>query len=463
VLGPQWLPPPPVASLSEPSQIRLLETCFSKFLKVRRFELHTDQGPESITIVHGPGHDCAAVAAILLGPEGKPLMVLKTGDARMARVHRQDSYLKLGCVAGRLDKPGASAAKIALAELTEEIGGEVVGNSLRPLGEWLSPTMPFESTEADADFFSLVKVSGLPQGDGGGMEVAGLIGPVYFSFEDGFEAMQQGRVSDGGRACALYQRCADAMGYVSPLDAWIYDHPLLLERYQSLGLGLPQDPRPGALSPHVPEDFQPQGQAAELDGGSWTEVREVLLPEGLMLDGKCVHTAAGRPQGTPFVNQLVRLPYDRAKIANYALSPAGEPWVRFAPSPRPVMAIKALALKSELTTGFQDNPNLVRRDLEDVKIRRDLPLGRQLSGSLEILGEPTGASSGQCDLYYYFVARVHPWSQVDSSWVSLSQALELCRKGEGDAQSEATLVRLSRHLEWIPTLNLNLEAATRLL
>ncbi|MBT9582816.1 hypothetical protein IV102_05675 [bacterium] len=464
MIGPLWdAPPPLVQAAPQPSALsaRQVEAPFDKFLKVRIFELLTASGPQTVRIVNGPGHDCAAVAAIVLDPQSQPYMVMKTGDARVCRVMRGDSYLKLGCVAGRLDKEGASAAKIGLAELTEEVGGEVVANSFRPLGEWLSPTMPGESSEADADFFSLIRLNSSAQGDGGGMEVAGLIGPVFLSFQEGFAAMESGTVGDAGRAMALYRRCADSIGYVPELAGWVYDHPGLMERYHTLGLGQPVDPRPGALSARVPDDFVPHGAAAEIEGAAWISRQDVALPEGFMVDGQTVHTAHGKAVGAAFANQLLILEYDRAKVVDYFEDEKRGPLVRFAASPRPAMAVKGLLLRGEQRRGGKENLELFRLDVEDVKIRRDRPLEEQLAGPLHELGQPCGASSGQSDLYYHFCARRH--SVAGADWIPLGQALELCRTGQGDGQTEAALIRLARQLKWLPNLGMNVEQARALL
>jgi hypothetical protein len=436
---------------------RLVETPFSKFLQFRIFELLGPDGSQRVALLNGPGHDCAAVAALVLDAQGHPFVVLKTGDARISRVMRSQPYLRLGCVAGRLDKEGASAAKIGLAELTEEVGGEVVANSFRSLGEWLTPTMPCESSEADATFFSLIRLQASAQGDGGGMEVAGLIGPVFLPLQDALTAMEGGRVGDGGRALALYQRCADSIGYLPSLGVWIHDHPRLREGYQTLGLGDPHDPRPGAQSAAIPRDFVPHGPPAEIDGAQWVQRQDHKVADGRMVEGQTVHTAHGRPLGSPFANQLLVLDYDRAKVVDYAWDEQRGPMVLIKPAARPVLAVKGLLLRGEQRQGGKENFDLYRLDLEDVKIRRSTSPEEQLDGPLERLGAPCGASSGQSDLYYHFYARPH--STAASDWIPLGQALQLCRSGQGDAHSEAALTRLARHLRWLPNLGLTLEQA----
>lgn len=442
--------------------MRLVDTPFSKFLQYRIFEVITPTGPQRVGILNGPGHDCAAVAAVVLDPEARPYMVLKTGDARISRVMRGEPYLKLGCIAGRLDKEGAHAAKIALAELAEEVGGEVVDDSFRPLGQWLTPTMPFESSESDANFLSLVQLTGSAQGDGGGMEIEGLIGPVFLPFLEGFAAMEAGTVGDAGRAMTLYQRCADSMGYVPELQTWIYDHPGLLERFDTLGLGAPLDPRSAPRSERIPENFVAHGPAAEVDGAAWIERQNHRLPKGSLVEGKTVHTQrVGQPVGKEFANQLLSLDYDRAKIVDYFIDPQLGPLVRFQAAERPVLAVKgSLLYEEQRTPGWKENNALRRLDVEDIQVARG---EGPPSKDLEKLGEPCGASSGQCDLYYHFYARPHVELAVDTQdWIPLSKALEFCRSGQGDSQTEAALLRLSRRLAWLPTLKMSVTQAQAL-
>jgi len=429
---------------------------FSKFLHYRVFEFEGQQ----VGILNGPGHDCAAVAAVVLDPQSRPYMVLKTGDARMSRVLRKEPYLKWGCVAGRLDKAGASAPKIALAELTEEVGGQVLADSFQPVGSWLTPTQPYESSECDANFFSLVQLGDVPKGDGGGMEVEGLIGPLFLKFQDGFAAMEDGRVGDAGRAMTLYRRCADWMGYVPELDRWIYDHPKLQARYSTLGLGAPFDPRENSQSAAVPANFVPSGPAAAIDGAAWVECQEVSLDaHSKMLDGKTRHTAHGVPQGEPFTNQVMQSDYDRAKVVAYAVDPQKGPLVRLSRNPRPIAVLKA-QLAGEQTTDRQQNHQLMQLDVDDVKFARGGSPQELYDTPLEKLGEPCGASSGQSDIYYHFYARhTHKAPEM----IPIAQAIQQCRTGQGDAQTEALLWRLCRQSHWLPTLDLSVDQAQQLL
>ena len=429
---------------------------FSKFLQYRVFEYEGQQ----VGLLNGPGHDCAAVAAVVLDPQSRPYMVLKTGDARMTRVLRHETYLKWGCIAGRMDKAGANASKIALAEIAEEVGGQVVAESFRPVGNWLTPTQPYESSECDANFFSLIQLGEAPKGDGGGMEVEGLIGPLFLKFQDGFAAMEDGRVGDAGRAMTLYRRCADWMGSVPELDRGVYDHPNLNKRYTTLGLGTPFDPRKGGQSRAIPANFVPNGPAADIDGAAWTECEKVKLDDhSQMLDGRTRHTAHGVPQDAPFTNQLMQSDYDRAKIVTYTVDSEKGPLVRLSENPRPIAVIKQ-TLNTEYQADRQENNTLLQLDVDDVKFARGGSPQDLYDTPLQKLGEPCGASSGQSDIYYHFYAR---HTKKAPEMMPIAQAIQQCRTGQGDAQTEALLLRLCRQLHWLPTLDLSVEQAQRLL
>ena len=429
---------------------------FSKFLHYRVFEFEG----QPVGMLNGPGHDCAAVAAVVLDPQSRPYLVLKTGDARMSRVLRKDTYLKWGCISGRMDKAGANASKIALAEISEEVGGHVVEGSFRKLGDWLTPTQPYESSECDANFFSLIQIGEAPKGDGGGMEVEGLIGPLFLKFQDAFAAMEDGRVGDAGRAMTLYRRCADWMGYVPELDRWVFDHPRLQQRYNTLGLGTAYDPRKDGQSEAVPASFVPNGPAAAIDGASWTECQQVPLDaHSQMLDGKTRHTAHGVPQGPPFTNQLMHSDYDRAKVVAYTVDPDKGPLVRLSQNPRPLAVLKQ-TLGGEHQADRQENHDLLQFDVDDVKMERGGSPQDLYDTPLQKLGEPCGASSGQSDIYYHFYAR---HTKKAPEMIPIAQAIQQCRTGQGDAQTEALLLRLCRQLHWLPTLDLTVEQARQLL
>lgn len=429
---------------------------FAKFLHYRVFDFEGQQ----VGMLNGPGHDCAAVAAVVLDPQSRPYMVLKTGDARMTRVLRHDTYLKWGCISGRMDKAGANASKIALAEITEEVGGQVVADSFKPVGNWLTPTQPYESSECDANFFSLIQLGDAPKGDGGGMEVEGLIGPLFLKFQDGFAAMEAGKVGDAGRAMTLYRRCSDWMGYVPELDRWVYDHPRLQSRYSTLGLGNPYDPRKDGQSSAIPANFVPHGPAAAIDGAAWTECVKVKLDaHSQMLDGKTQHTAHGVPQGPAFTNQLMQSDYDRAKVVAYTVDPEKGPLVRLSQNPRPIAVLKH-TLSGEQQADRQENHELLQLDVDDIQFARGGSPQDLYDTPLQKLGEACGASSGQSDIYYHFYARQ---TRKAPEMIPIAQAIQQCRTGQGDAQTEALLLRLCRQLHWLPTLDLSVEQAQQLL
>lgn len=259
----------------------------------------------------------------------------------------------------------------------------------------------------------------------------------------------------------LYRRCSDWMGYIPELDRWVYDHPKLSARYSTLGLGEPQDPRQNGLSAAIPANFVPKGPAAAIDGAAWTQFQEIKLDaHSRMLDGQTRHTAARQPQGEAFNNQLMVSDYDRAKVVAYTVDAEQGPLVRLIQSPRPIAVLKSTALKSEHQADRKENGELMQLDVEDVRFARGGSPQDQYDTPLQKLGEPCGASSGQSDIYYHFYAR---HTNKAPEMIPIAQAIQQCRSGQGDAQTEALLLRLCRQLHWIPTLDLSLEQAQKLL
>lgn len=464
--------PMPQVTAPQALDAKIASAPFDKFLKYRNFELTVKRDAKvetlQVPLVNGPGHDVAAVASIVVDSAGQPFMLLKTGDTRISRTLRQDDYVKLGSVAGRLDKVGADFTKIGLAELTEEVGGEVVNNSLRRLGQQLSPSMPLESTESDASFVAMVRLNGVAGGDGGGMELPGLIGPIFLSPGAGWKAINAGDVSDAGRCQMTFGRAFDSLGYIRELGVYVQDHPQLSSRFDTLGLGEPVDPRRQAPPSEIPPPPVPGGSLeSQVNAGMYTECSTVPVGAGAaMLDGKSVHAVAGTPVGAAFTNQLLTLCYDRAKLLQYQVSAQG-PLVRMPVSERPSMAVRALALQKECQEPG-DASSWLRRDVLDLKVSRDKPVAEQLAqqcpGAAPVqLGSATTASSGQCDMKYSYWASPAPAGVQGDEFVPLSEALRLCRSGQGDAQTEAALLRLAEHLQWIPTLGMSVENARRLL
>ena len=423
------------------------QTLFDGFLKYEVYKsAHSEGG-----FVYGPGHHSSAMACFVFDQNNTPFVVLKSGDTRFSRCHRGEPYVLDGFVAGRLDKKGVSGSKIALAELTEEIGGEAVEGSFLPLGQ-LAPTMPFESTECDAYFLGAARLTGAPTGDGGKMELPGLIGPKFLPPQEALNRMDEGFVSDGGRARALYGRGFHKIGYLPFLGIYVEDYPQLVSRYQTLGLGELVDPRDWSpQSDFQAFAFQPEGKASAANHAVVVSQESLSLgPKAIMIDAKTRHAVKTRGGiecvGPAFANQYLRLTYDRAKVATYYLSQESGPMVRMTGQTRPVLAFAP------------QKPSVERMDVEDKMVEREQP---QVEGARQ-LGEPSGASSGQSDLYYSYWAQEIRKPGDAESFVTLAEALTLCREGHGDAQTETVLLRLADSLEWCPQLGMSRAAVRRI-
>ncbi|MGE0495255.1 MAG: hypothetical protein AB7S38_38975 [Vulcanimicrobiota bacterium] len=449
----------------------ILETPFDKFLKVKRFRLEVEREgrvePIEGYFLHGPGHNVAAVAALVFDADRKPHVLLKTGDTRASRAERGEAYVQLGYIAGRLDKEGAGGEKIALAETAEEVGGEVVDGTFLSLSTFLSPTMPCESTEADAYYLAAVALTGEPCGDGGGMELLGLIGPYTAEAGQGLESMDRGDVSEGGRARTLYCRAFDKIGFVPALGVYVQDHPELCARFDSLGLGLPVDIRAHVHgAPIPPARCGSRTLEARVNTVEFVQRAELRLEGQTVVDATTRHAVVeeGRltPVGPAFVNQFQKLDYDRAKAVVYWVDPERGPLVRMHPVERPVLAVKGLLSPSPA----RENTELVRLDVADIAVPRQASmqteLERQLGLSCRALGSPVSASSGQSDLYYHFFAAEVPAGE-SGDFLPLAEAIRLCRQGQADAHTEALLQRLAADLDWLPTLGMGLAQARELL
>ena len=436
------------------------ELFFDGFLKYRTYHLAVAQQEFEGGFVHGPGHHIAAVAGLVFDEKLMPHAILKSGDTRLSRAERSESYVMDGFIAGRMDKAGARSSKIALAELAEEVGGEVVGDTFRPLGQVVSPTMPLESTEGDNYFMAAVELSGKPLGDGGGMEVADLIGPKIVTPDQLFDALQKGLVSEVGRTQTLFSRAFDAIGYLPQLDLYVHDHPALVERFDTLGLDPLEDLRSQLTGSPLPEPAPGGGSTLE------SRINEVVVhrrevietgPQSRMVCATTSHAVRDEDGLTvlenEFANQYLQLDYDRVKLVTFYRDPEQGPMVRMPEAPRPALAFAP------------GNPPVMRRDVVDVAVSREKTLEAQLPPDAFLLGRGGGASAGQSDLYYHFAAREvsHLEPEQLESYYPLSEAIRLCRCGEGDAQTEALLRRLSRYLEWIPNLSLSVSQARALL
>lgn len=468
--GAAALPSPGDGAASLPSDTydgvvssQVVDVPFDGFLKYKTYDVSVSK--EGILeryrggFVHGPGHHIAAVAAFAFDEAMTPHPILKTGDTRLSRAERKESYVLDGFVAGRMDHEGYDSSKIALAELAEEVGGQVVGTTFRKLGSGVTPTMPFESTESDNYYLAAVQLSGNPYGDGGGMEVVDLIGPKISSPLDALRSMDSGQVSEAGRTRALFGRGFDQMGYIPQLGVYAQDHPELASRFQTLGLGEVNDIRGQIKASHLPGQ-RPPGMTLEarINDAVAVSRREVSLdPKASMIDAKTKHAVNDHGQittvGKEFPNQYLKLDYDRAKVATYYIDPEKGPMVQMSSGARPALAFAP------------EGPKVIRKDFEDLPISRDQDALSQLPEGTRSLGQAGGASAGQSDLYYHFMARevAQPENPSASGFLPISQAITLCRSGDGDAQTEALCERLCDDLKWIPNLEMSVDDARRLL
>lgn len=472
---------------------------FDKFLKYKTFRVALSHGQTyQGGFVYGPGHHSSAMAAIVLNPEGIPYAVFKSGDTRLGRATRNQPYVATSGIAGRWDHEGHSAGDIVLGELSEEVGGQVVEGTFRRLGDQLSPTMPFESTECDDYFMAAVEITRDPYGDGGLMEAVGLIGPSFYSPSAAIAAMDSRQIFDAGRARTMLGRAWDSIGYLPQLGVYIQDYPELKGRFSTLGLSEPWDIREKARGGPIPaprahhDDPKSRISTVFVDKASNTE----LGSGARMVDARIRHAyyrnnpsffaspslerlceqATGEWRSPPdanlvaldpdFASQFLQLDYDRAKVVVYYNSVHG-PMVEMVPQARPALAFAP------------GSPLVVRRDIRDLpvpKAQRDgeaiqgqAPmqgafsdpsvgaLKEALPGELRVLAQANGASSGQSDLFYHYLScRLDgPPDQGNEHFLPLAQAIQLCREGHGDSQTEATLLRLADAEGWIPQLGMS--------
>jgi hypothetical protein len=526
-------------SLAEEASILKAEitgTPFKQYLTYQTYRVETSSHQTfEGGFVYGPGHHAAAIAALVLDEKGMPYAVFKRGDTRLSRAERKESYVKVGWIAGRLDKPGASGAKIALDELAEEVGGAVVEGSFRRLGDKLSCTMPFESTEGDSYFSALVQLSGKPYGDGGSMEVVGLIGPLLKPAKEALIALDGEEICDSGRARTMYARNFDAIGFIPQLGVYVQDHPKMLRAFNSLGMGTPIDPRPLVRGSKIDNKLlvppKPTTQESRINDVICTSRRQIPLnSDSWMVAAKTRHAiralsvryvqggvgpgiktsaalgsdafeqntnSSGKDPAlsvvdevTPllkeFPNEYLHTNYDRAKVVVYFLDPVQGPVVVLNSQVHPVQAFgpksdsmrlpRSMSRKqSDLDSRLPPPPTAVsfaevtRLDVSDRKVARDqdpiLQLSEEFPGKLRRLGAKSGASGGQSDLYYHYLAceTTQLQDKAGQQLVTLSEAIRLCRTGDGDSQTEAALVRLADSLNWIPSLQMDVEQAKQLL
>jgi hypothetical protein len=387
-----------------------------------------------------------------------PYCVLKTGDTRLSRFERGEPYVMPGIVAGRMDKEGASAAKIVLAELAEEVGGQVVDGTFLPLSSEPCPTMPGESTEADCYFLAAVEIAGTPYGDGGAMEVVDLIGPLLLPASEALAAMLEGGIAESARAQTMFTRGLDLIGFLPSLGLYVHDHPRLLKAFDTLGLGQLIDLREMVDGGPIPAG-PARGETLEsrINEVVCSSREEHILDEHSVMIAASTHHAVREGStlttlGSTFLNQYLRLDYDRAKVARYYVDDSRGPMVEMSSRCYPALAFAPRTLQP------------VRQDVLDLALERSKDPLEQVAarwgGSPWLLGRKTSASSGQSDLYYYMVALpVAP----EEGFLTLSEAIRLCRAGHGDAHTEALLRRLADELGWLPGLSMTVGQARELL
>lgn len=439
------------------------DVAYSGYLKFKNYHvgITTDDVLKRYNggFVHGPGHHIGAIAAMVFDEQMNPHAILKTGDTRLSRAERQEPYVQDGFIAGRMDKKGSDASKIALSELAEEVGGEVVQGTFRPLGSKPNPTMPLESTESDYYYAAAVEIKGNPYGDGGDMELTDLIGPKFLPADEALKTIDSGGVSEGSRSRVLYGRGFDSIGYVPQLGAYVKDHPKLAERFDTLGLGEVQDIRATVKPSRLPEP-RPKADTLEANVNDVVLRKREEVPfsdESRMIKARTSHAVNNNGTITPleaeFPNEYLQLDYDRAKVATYYVDEKLGPMVQMKSQARPALAF---------APGVE---NVVRKDVSDIKLSRGQSLEDQLPPGARSLGAPTGASPGQTDLFYHFVShRVEPpENPKESGFVSLAEAVKLCRTGHGDVQTEALCERLADDLDWIPNLGMTTADAKKLM
>lgn len=424
-----------------------LELLFDGYLKYNTFRVEIDRLTKIQIFrggyVHAPGHHSVALAPLVLDQDKRPRAVLKRGDGRLSRVQRGVSAFKVGTVAGRLDKKGANAAAVAEAELKEEVGGTLVAGTFSPLGKTLNPTMPEESTECDRYFSAVVNLGGMPTGDGGFMEVVEFLGALPVKPSKALEMIDGGEVSDGARARTLFGRAFHSIGYLPEFEVYVEDFPELQERYDTLGLGPVKDIRT------APSQEIGSYKDVTIDGGIGTKKvnRVEVADDREMVDARAYNimdTPEGEKTGETYDSEYLSTKYDRAKLAIYYRDPQIGPMVRLELQSKPILAFAP------------EEPNILRFDVEDIKINRDQPVEIK---SMTLLGAPSSASSGQSDLYYHLYAqRVERIPTGEKGkFYPLAEALRFCRTGHGDVQTEALLLRLAEKLEWEPTLGMSYE------
>lgn len=479
-------------------------TVFNGWLKVHAFEVKVTRGGitdvQRLQLLQRPGHDSTHVATMRLRGDGPPTLVYKDGDTRPAAALRGTPYVATGIIAGSLDHEGVDAEATALVEIAEEVGGKPLGKLVRLGGAM--PTMPvtdgdgsIASSESDNYFVGVLSdEQGDIAGDGGGLEVVGLIKPVELSVAEAIEKMDSGGMRENARARVALQRGLDKVGFVPQLGLWVRDlSPALQQRFDNLGLGELYDPRTAttpAVMPEEPEATKPSGPppenmhlASKIDGVDLGAPKLVeLAGDAQMIDGKVSHLAddgtgkkvhVGRP--TPV--QTLHTDHDRMKLAQFYVDPKLGPMVRLELVERPI-----IAAKNAMTGGAE---SALRLDVADLRVplpkvtvkdgqvvgaddvdadarthALEIALAASPGAKVSVLSAPSYASPGQADLRYHFLAAQVDAKTAGPGFVPLADALTLMRSGDaGDANTEALLLRLADALGWIPQLGMTVEQA----
>jgi hypothetical protein len=455
----------------------------------------------------------------LLDAQGQPNLLIKGGNTRAAHTMRGRAYVSGGMIGGRWDvnigaDPAGIAKKVGIAEVAEEVGAQVLKGGAFSLGEKLVPTMPSASTEADLPVGVIAKLDAGTSitGDGSGMELVGLMKQLVLPADQALAASRKGEISEGGRFEAYTRRFLDKLGYVPELGAYVFDLPPSLraafKQNGTLGLGAPVDPRKLSVEgghesaadiSHAPSGAPaPVANAAAVNGVKFLETQAVQVPDfGVMFDAKTDHAVLDSSGQTTLIgkvhpNQILHLDHDLAKLAIYYQDPMQGPMVRFEDVERPIMAAKGTVLADEIAYK-NENYALVRKDLAEVKVALPLPTTlspdelqakakdldtsllaakqaklalkeRGIDAELTKLGSPVFASPGQSDLQFHFLAAELQAPPADKrGFIPLSEALRLVRtEGQGDAGTEAALLRLADALGWVPSLGMSAQRAKKL-
>ena len=482
-------------------------TVFDGWLKVHRFTVKITRGgitqEQRLSLLQRPGHDSTHTATVKLHGDGAPTIVYKDGDTRPAAALRGTPYVATGIVAGSLDHEGVDAETNALAEIAEEVGGVPLGKLMR-LGASM-PTMPvtdgdgdLASSESDDYFLGVLGDETTEiQGDGGGLEVIGLMKPIELSISEALTRLDTGGVRENARARVALQRGLDKLGFVPQMNAWVKDLPEALRaRFSNLGLGdtyappdatqaappAPHDEAPAASSVPAGENLNLASQVSAVDLGAPRLI--ALGGDATMLDGETRHLAddgTGKlvHVGRPTRIQTLHTEHDRLKLAQYYVDPKLGPMVRLDLVERPILAAKA-SMTGESEQAVRYDVGDLRVPLPKVTVKDGQVLGAdELDGDarahalkiaeaatpgakVSVLSAPSYASPGQSDLRYHFLAAEVPAPRGGGSgaFVPLGEALARMRQGgTGDANTEALLLRLADHLAWVPQLGLTVAQA----